>query len=74
MTHIQSVIVTVSGVKVGRTVRLSPYRARTITLHPTGAKLRALRRALGAGPLNARVTARTVAGRSLVQTNVRVTG
>jgi hypothetical protein len=53
-------------VRVARTVKLGAGAARTLTLRPTGAKLRSLKRALKRGPLDAEITVRTVSGKSPV--------
>ena len=53
-------------VKVARTVKLAAYTARSVTIHPTGAKLRSLKRALKRGPVDAEITVRTFSGKTPV--------
>jgi hypothetical protein len=60
-------------IKLGRVVRLAPYVARTITVHPTGAKLRALRKAARSRSLQGKITVRTMRGQTPVTAKVTVT-
>jgi hypothetical protein len=53
-------------VKLARTVTLTPYTARTVTLRPRGPKLRSLRRAVARGPVKATITVRPSGGGSPV--------
>jgi hypothetical protein len=59
-------------VKIARTVKLAAYTARSVTMRPTGAKLRSLKRALKKGPLNAEITVRTFSGKTPVTTKTVV--
>jgi hypothetical protein len=50
-------------IRVTRTVKLVAGAQRTLTLRPTGAKLRSLKRALKGGALNAEINVRTLNGK-----------